>query len=176
MSGYIHSLHSMRLVICLALIFVIPLAAFPDEPGVAVHLDISKAGPRKVETETERRIAADYRLAWDNLAQALASGTSAPLDALFVGPAREWLQQSVSSQQRSGLSTRYSNQRHQVRAIFYSPEGDVIELQDTAEYQTQIMDGQKQIHDERRTHNFVVLMTPAADRWVIRQLFEVPQL
>jgi hypothetical protein len=175
MSRFLHIRNCAGIAWGLVLVFGLPLAALPNEPGVAVQLDISKAGPRKVEAETEKRIAADYQLAWNNLAQALASSTPVPLYALFVGPAKEWLQQSVASQKKSGLSTHYSDQRHHVQAVFYSPEGDVIELHDTAEYQTQILDGQKQIQSNREAHHFVVLMTPAADRWVIRQLFEVAQ-
>ena len=55
------------------------------------------------------------------------------------------------------------------------PEGDVMELHDTAQYQLQIVDGDKTIHDERVVVRYVVLMTPGADRWVIRQLQAVPQ-
>jgi hypothetical protein len=57
-----------------------------------------------------------------------------------------------------------------VEAVFYAPEGDVMELHDTAEYQLQLLDGSKVIHDENVVMHYVVLMTPAADRWVVRQL------
>jgi hypothetical protein len=50
-----------------------------------------------------------------------------------------------------------------------------MELHDTAEYDTQIFDGDKSIHTEHAVVHYVVLMTPAADRWVIRQLQAVPQ-
>jgi len=175
LSRYPRTRECRRVVSCLALLFALPLLALPDAPAVAVQLEVGKAGPRRVETETERRIAAGYRLAWANLAQALASSDTGPLDALFVGQAKQWLQERVNSQKQSGLSTRYSNQHHQLQAIFYSPEGDVIELHDTAEYQTEMLDGDKRIHSDRESHHFVVLMTPASDRWVIRQLLEVPQ-
>jgi 2-keto-3-deoxy-L-rhamnonate aldolase RhmA len=57
-----------------------------------------------------------------------------------------------------------------VDAVFYAPEGDVIELHDTAEYDYQILDGSKSIHSEHAVVHYVVLMTPGADRWVVRQL------
>ena len=44
-----------------------------------------------------------------------------------------------------------------------------------AQYQLQIRDGDKIIHDEHVVVHYVVLMTPGADRWVIRQLQAVPQ-
>jgi len=79
------------------------------------------------------------------------------------------------SQQQSGLNQKYSGQMHHVEAVFYAPEGDVMELHDTAEYQLQVSDGGKVIHDDHAVFHYVVLMTPAADRWVIRQLQAVPQ-
>jgi hypothetical protein len=50
-----------------------------------------------------------------------------------------------------------------------------MELHDTAQYPLQIRDGDKTVHNERVTVHYVVLMTPAADRWVVRQLQAVPQ-
>jgi hypothetical protein len=67
------------------------------------------------------------------------------------------------------------DQNHRLEAVFYAPEGDVMELHDTAEYELRISDGGKIIHDEHVVMHYVVLMTPGADRWVIRQLQAVPQ-
>ena len=144
-----------------------------DTPQVL--LDASKAGPRAVESLTERSIIRDYQFAWMNLAQARASSSTAPLNGLFVGTANDWLTSAVNSQRHSGLSFRYSNQSHKLEAVFYAPEGDVIELHDNAEYDLQILEESKTIHTEHVVARYVVLMTPAADRWVIRQLQAVPQ-
>ena len=73
------------------------------------------------------------------------------------------------------MTSRYLNQTHNVDAVFYAPEGDVIELHDTTQYDLEIRDGDKTIHNEHAMVNYVVLMTPGADRWVIRQLQAVPQ-
>ena len=86
-----------------------------------------------------------------------------------------WLKDTVLSQQQSGIAQRYGNQNHRVEAVFYSPEGDVLELHDTVQYQLQVSDGGKVIHDDPVTLHYVVLLTPGADRWVIRQLQAVPQ-
>ena len=51
----------------------------------------------------------------------------------------------------------------------------MIELHDVAEYDYQILDGAKTIHNEHAMVRYVVLMTPGADRWVIRQLQAVQQ-
>jgi hypothetical protein len=140
-----------------------------------VVLNVSKAAPRSVESLTQRSILRDYRFAWVNLDQALESNSNAPLSGLFAGTASAWLNDAVNSQRRSGLSSRYLNQSHTLEAVFYAPEGDVIELHDTADYQLQVLDGSKAIHDEHVVVHYVVLMTPGADRWVIRQLQAVPE-
>jgi hypothetical protein len=140
-----------------------------------VTLNTSKAGPRQVESLTERSVLRDYRFAWENLAEAMESNSTAPLNSLFTGTASAWLNNAVSSQRRSGLTSRYLNQSHKLEAVFYAPEGDVIELHDIADYDLQILDGNKTIHNEHVSVRYVVLMTPGADRWVIRQLQSVPQ-
>jgi hypothetical protein len=151
------------------------LSSYAADATVQVQLNTTKAAPRAVESLTERGIVRDYRFAWNSMAQALEFNTLDPLEGPFAGEARKWLKDTVASQQRSGLSQRYLNQSHRLEAVFYAPEGDVMELHDTAEYQLQISDGGKVIHDEHVVKHYVVLMTPAADRWVVRQLQAVPQ-
>jgi hypothetical protein len=169
-------LHPRFTLIATALILLLACqysAAADSTPQVA--LDASKAGPRAVESLTERSIRRDYKFAWVNLDLALASNSSGPLNALFTSSASTWLNDAVNSQRRSGLTSRYLNQTHKLEAVFYAPEGDVIELHDTADYDLQILDGSKTIHNQHVVAHYVVLMTPGADRWVIRQLQAVPQ-
>lgn len=162
-------------LLAVSLILLFSLVAPADAPDLAVQLDISKAGPRKVEPQTEDRVLADYRLAWSSLAQGLNANDSGPFDTVFVGPARKALDARVDDQRRSGVATRYSNQTHRLQAVFYAPEGDLIELHDTAEFDTQVLAAGKVIHQDHDVHHYVVLMTPGADRWVVRQLTEVAQ-
>jgi hypothetical protein len=149
--------------------------SFAADSTPQVTFDISKAGPRAVESLTERSIQRDYKFAWQNLALAMESNSHEPLNALFAGSASAWLNQAIASQKQNGLSTRYLNQSHKLEAVFYAPEGDVIELQDTAEYDVQIFDGNKTIHSQHVKTFYVVLMTPGADRWIVRQMQAVPQ-
>jgi hypothetical protein len=151
------------------------LVAPADAPDIAVQLDISRAGPRKIEPQTEGRILADYRLSWANIAQGLSANDAGPFDAVFVGAAKKSLDTRVADQRRSGVTTRYSNQTHQLQAVFYAPEGDLVELHDTADLDIQVLAGGKVIHDDHGVHHYVVLMTPGADRWVVRELTEVAQ-
>lgn len=162
------------IVAVLALVFVSALGCAAADT-VQVQIDAKEAKPRAVENLTERVILRDYRFAWRNMAQALASNSLDALENSFAGDASQWLRQTVFSQQRSGLSQRYTQQNHRLEAVFYAPEGDVMELHDTAEYQLQFLDGGKVIGNQHVVQHFVVLMTPGADHWVVRQLQAVPQ-
>lgn len=164
-----------RLFALLALVLAGSLPLLAADSSARVQLDSSKASPRAMENQTQQAIIRDYRFAWTNLAQALEFNTDDPLEGLFVDAAKKSLNEKIASQRGRGLSERYLDQNHKLQAIFYAPEGDVIELHDTAEYELQILQGAKIIHDEHITRHYVVLMTPAADRWVIRQLQAVTQ-
>jgi hypothetical protein len=163
-----------RILLALTFFLTGALLCYGASP-VQVQLDISKAQPRAVESLTERGILRDYRFAWTNVAQALEFNTLDPLEGPFTGDAKQWLHDTVLSQQRSGVNQRYTGQTHRVEAVFYAPEGDLMELHDTAEYDLQFLDGGKVLSDQHIVQHFVVLMTPGADHWVIRQLQAVPQ-
>jgi hypothetical protein len=158
-----------------ALIFLFCFAALAEGPDIPVQLDSTPAGPRKIEAQTEGRILADYRMAWADIAQGLNANDADTYAGLFVGKAKQWLEQTVTSQRRTGVSTRYFSQSHKLQVVFYAPEGDLIELHDIAECDRQVLAGGKVIHEDHGVHRYVVLMTPGADRWVIRELTEVAQ-
>lgn len=166
---------SIHLAAVLASLWGFALSAYGADSAVQVQLDTKKASPRAVENLTERGILRDYRFAWASIAQALELNSLDSLEGPFAGDAKQILRNTVLSQQRSGLTQQYLNQNHRLETVFYAPEGDVMELHDTAEYELRISDGGKIIHDEHIVIHFVVLMTPGADRWVIRQLQAVPQ-
>lgn len=166
---------SLHALMAAAVLFCCAVSAFAADNSPQVTLNASKVGPREVETLTQRAILRDYKFAWASLSTALDSNSVGALNGLFVGPASTWLNERVASQRKSGLSSRYENQTHKLDAVFYAPEGDVIELHDTAEYDFAILDGSKTIHSEHAVVHYVVLMTPGADRWVVRQLQSVPQ-
>jgi hypothetical protein len=166
----------MRNVFAAALLLLAgSIVSVAGDSTANVSLDTSKVTPRAVEPLTERSILRDYKFAWTNLELALESNSIAPLNGLFVGNANSVLVDQVTNQNRSGVSSRYVNQNHKLEAVFYAPEGDVMELHDTAAYDLQVLDGGKIIHQEHVVAHYVVLMTPGADRWVIRQLQAVQQ-
>lgn len=168
-------LQPFNAVMASLVLFCCAMSALAADNSPQVTLNSTKVGPREVETLTQRAILRDYKFAWASLATALESNSAGSLNGLFVGPASTWLNDRVASQRKNGLSSRYENQTHKLDAVFYAPEGDVIELHDTAEYDLAILDGSKTIHSEHAVVHYVVLMTPGADRWVIRQLQSVPQ-
>ena len=165
---------SLTIGIAVASVFLAP-QLFAADSLPQVTLNIGKTGPRVVEPLTQRAIVRDYRFAWANLDSSLGSNSPGRLNGLFAGTANAWLMSAVNSQRHIGVTSRYLNQIHKLEAAFYAPEGDVIELHDTAEYDLEILDGDKTIHSEHAIVHYVVLMTPGADRWVIRQLQAVPQ-
>jgi hypothetical protein len=139
-----------------------------------VKLTVAAVGPRAVEPRTEQSLVRDYAAAWKSLADASESNTPALLNAYFAGAARTNFGRLVNDQQKIGTHIRYLNQVHNLKAVFYAPEGDVMQLQDSAEYQMQIVSGDKVIQDEHVVVQYIVLITPGADRWMVRQIQAVP--
>src|SRR5262249_23909366 len=98
-----------------------------------VKLAVESASPRTVESLTERSIARDYTAAWRTLAEASEKNAPGLLDAYFTGGAKSTLARGISEQKTSNTRARFLNQTHNLKAVFYAPEGDVMELQDAAE-------------------------------------------
>jgi len=167
--------HRLKLKASVFIVFVLTCALFAADNAPQVTLEAGKASPRSVEPLTQRAIVRDYKFAWGNIDSALATNSTGPLNGLFAGAADDWTKEAVAGQRHTGVTSRYSNQNHKLEAVFYAPAGDVIELHDTAEYDFEIRDGGKAIHNEHATVHYLVLMTPTADRWVIRQIQAVPQ-
>jgi hypothetical protein len=151
------------------------LVGLPDVPQTHMETNFSLATPRPVEELTQHSVTRDYGNAWENLAAALSSNSPDPLNAYFVGPAKAGLTRAIASQKRLGIRGYYLKPTHKLEAVFYSPEGDVMELHDTTEFDLRVTADGAVIHDEHVVLRYVVLMTPAADRWVIRQLQAVPK-
>jgi hypothetical protein len=149
--------------------------ASEDSSSPQVQFSSKDSGPRSLEDLTQKAVIRDYTLGWKNLADAFDSASASPVDAYFVDTAKNDLAEAIAGEARNGLRSHYSGQRHDVQVVFYAPEGDAIALHDTMQCQLQVVDGGKIIHEEQIKMHYVVLMTPAADRWVIRQLQAVPQ-
>lgn len=163
---------SLILVFAIVLLGVVAyhLRASADDHLPRVQLNTDNVIPRPIEDLTGKSVPRDYALAWQSLAQALESNRAGLLDAYFTGLAKQDFTQRVNSQIKSGLQTRYTDRGHKLEALFYSPAGDVMELRDNAQFDVQVLDGGKVIYEEPVNAQFMVLMTPGADRWLVRQL------
>jgi hypothetical protein len=146
------------------------LRASADEHLPRVQLNADNVSPRPVEDLTSKSIPRDYALAWQTLAEALTTNKTGLLDGYFTGLAKQNFAQRINSQIKSGLQTRYTDRGHKLEALFYSPAGDVMELRDHAQFDMQVLDGGKVVYEEPVNAQFMVLMTPGADRWMVRQL------
>jgi hypothetical protein len=154
---------------------VLRLAASASEELPNVQLNADNIGPRQLEDLTSKSIPRDYAFAWQSVEQALNDDRTDVLDAYVTGSAKDELTQRVKSQIKSGLHTRYRDRGHKLDAIFYAPAGDAMELRDRAQLDMQVLDGAKVIYEEPVDLNYVVLMTPGADRWLVRHLQAVEQ-
>jgi len=141
-----------------------------------VKLSVESATPRALEARTEQSLVRDYTAAWKSLDEASEKSAPELLNAYFAGGAKITFARELADQQKTGTHVRYLNQVHNLKTVFYAPEGDAMQLQDSAEYQMQVVSDDKVIHDEHVVVQYIVLMTPGADRWVVRQLQAVPAL
>ena len=141
----------------------------------SVQLNVKNVQPRDVEEVTQNVILRDYTAAWQAIGTALAGNTLQPLNDNFSGFALDQLTGRVKDQKQHGLTTRIIDRGHKVDAIFYSPDGSAIELQDTASIETQVLDGGTVIHSDQAQIKYYAVMTGAEDRWKVRVLQSVAQ-
>ena len=137
---------------------------------VQVRLDASQIQPRPLEQLTGQSITKTYSSAWKNLETALAENRPELIDESFVGYAHDKLLLQVQEQKKSGLTTRYVDHGHQVSATFYSPEGSAVQLQDTARFEIQLLDGGKVVSSQNVTRNYIAVVTVVEDTWKVRVL------
>lgn len=171
---------SHRAQICLTLTALLSLAAFMPRNLVLaastaeVSLNVQNAAPRQVEDTTQKAVARDYATAWQAMAEALDRNQVNLLTTNFAGTALEKLTATIGEQSKTGLHQRFIDKGHKVEAIFYSPEGSAMELQDTLQLQIQLMDGDKVIRSEDATVHYIALLTAAENSWKVRVLQAVP--
>ena len=141
-----------------------------------VQLNAEHIGPRAIEDLTRNSVARDYANAWQTMTEALANNRSDLLDAYFTGFAKENLVQRIDDQKQTGVRVRYTDLGHKLDALFYSPAGDAMQLRDNARLEVQILDGDKVIYRGQVNAQYLVLMTPGADRWLVRDLESTPEV
>lgn len=138
-----------------------------------VHLDADGLAPRPIEQLTGTTIARHYALAWRDLAGALDSSRT-ELSEEFIGFAKDRIMQRIGEQKQTGVHVRIVDHGHHLKAVFYSTDGTAMQLLDQAQLEIQTFDGNKLLDTQNAPREYMILMTPGADRWYIRDLEEVP--
>jgi len=118
-------------------------------------------------------VSHDYAQAWQDLALCLEENRTDLLDDYFTGEVKRRLAQRVRAQKASNLRTRYSDGGHKVKAVFYSADGGEMQLEDEAQLEVRVFDGDKLISTSTAKQKYLVLMTPGSDRWYVRFLQSV---
>ncbi len=138
-----------------------------------VHLDAEGLAPRPIEELTGTRIARHYAMAWRDLEGALESGRAEGLGEECVGFAKDHLVQRIGEQEKAGVHVRIMDHGHHLKAVFYSTDGTAMQLLDQAMMEIQTFDGNKLLDTQNAPREYIVLMTPGADGWYVRDLEEV---
>jgi hypothetical protein len=137
-----------------------------------VHLDADGLAPRPIEELTGTTIARHYAQAWRDLERALESDRAEPLGEEFVGFAKDRFVRRIGEQKQAGIHVRIVDRGHNLKAVFYSTDGTAMQLLDQAQLEIQTYDGDKLLDQQNAAHEYLVLMTPGADRWYVRDLEE----
>ena len=146
------------------------LSVSAETTAPRIQFSAENVGPRAIEDLTGKSVPRDYGYAWQTMAQALRENQVRVLDGYFTGAAKQDLAGRVNSQIKSGMSTRLEDHGHRLEAIFYSPAGDAMELRDHAQFDIQVLDGGKVVYEEPVSADYYVIMSPGADRWLVRQM------
>jgi hypothetical protein len=166
---------STTVLLCAAMALISHRAARADAgDNATVQLNTSSMGPREIEDLTRKKILRDYAAAWKTLSAALEQNRAALLGEYFTGFAQTEFSKAVAEQSATGMHRKYTDHGHKVEGIFYSQDGGVMQLRDTAQYDEQIFDGDHLLYSQPVTSTYIVIMTPAADRWMVRLLQATP--
>src|SRR5215471_16571983 len=156
----------------LANCLVFPLLAsflFLGAAPPRVHVgSMDSVGPREVEQQTRVAIVRDYLQAWQCMNSALEHNQADSLDACFVGQAKDTLARTIHQQQSLGIQTSYRDHSHDLRVVFYSPEGLSIQLLDDAEYDVDVQQHGRSFGTQRVYSQYVVVLTPTESKWKVR--------
>jgi hypothetical protein len=151
-------------------LFLAAAGAFGADQGT-VHVEpTTLQGPRPLAKQTEAAVVRDYLDAWQTLSAALNQNQVDLLNQDFVGLARERFAATIADQARLGLRSQYQERSHDIKIIFYSPEGLSIQLIDDISYDVQLLDHDKVLVSQPVRARYVAVLTPTEVRWKVRVL------
>jgi hypothetical protein len=160
----------VRILKSLVLLPVVGIAvsAFgADQPTVRVEPP-NLQGSRQLQEQTAKAVIQDYLDSWKTLSDALSENRPDLLDRDFIGVAREKLASTIEGQRSAGVHSAYHDRSHEIKILFYSPEGLSIELADTVQYDVELFDNVKSIGTQQVKARYIVVLTPTEVRWRVR--------
>src|SRR6476660_9942915 len=125
-----------------------------------VRVDAGAAGPRTLEDQTKTAVVRDYLQAWKSMSQALQENRVDALDTSYLGLAKEKLAEAVREQRELGIKTNYRDLSHNLKIVFYSPEGLSVQLLDTVQYEVQVIDHDRVQATQHLSTRYVAVLTP----------------
>jgi hypothetical protein len=144
------------------------------QPSVRVE-PISLQGPRQLQDQTKEAVIRDYLQSWKSFSAALDLNQPGLLDADFVGTARDKFADTIQQQASLGIRTQYRDLSHDLKIVFYSPEGLSIEMTDKVDYNVQVIDHDKITATQHLSARYIVVLTPTEVRWRVRVFQALPE-
>lgn len=157
----------MKLLLVTLLLFAVPFGLRADDAAVRVEPPNPQA-TKQLRKQTADAAIRDYLQSWHSLTAALEQNRPGLLEQSFVGTALDKLKDTIAQQADVGLHTSYQDRAHDLRVVFYSPDGLSIQLVDNAEYDQQVFDHDKVLAAERVRKRYIVVLTPTEVRWRVR--------
>lgn len=153
-------------VAALAIVVSIPLLGTDQ---AAVHVaSMDSVGPRQLEQQTRAAIVRDYLAAWQSMGNALERNRADLLNDSFVGLAKEKLADTIRAQRSQRVRAAYRNRSHDLKVVFYSPEGLSIQLVDDVEYDVEVHHGSQSLGTQHVKTRYVAVLTPTESKWKVR--------
>ena len=144
-----------------------------DEGSVRVE-PVTLQGPRPLAKMTQAAVVRDYLGAWQSLSSAMDQNRPGLLDQYFAGIAKQKLAAAIEEQIKIGVHTTYQLRSHDIKIVFYSPEGLSIQLVDDIEYDEQLLDHGTVVATQPVHARYVAVLTPTEVRWKVRVLQTEP--
>lgn len=157
----------LRSILLASAIGVAVPALAGDQPSVRVEPPGTE-GPRQLQEQTAKAAIQDYIDSWQSMSKALDQNRPDLLDRDFIGSARDKLAATIKDQSGAGIHALYQDRSHDVKVLFYSPEGLSIELADTVQYDVKLFNHDKVLGNEAVHTRYIVVLTPSEVRWRVR--------
>jgi hypothetical protein len=166
--------NALKFLVVLVCVAAAPLALWGAQ--ATVHVDPPDLqGPRPLAKQTAASAVRDYMESWKSMKAALEQNRADLLDPDFVGTARDKLAATIREQVKAGIQTRYQDSSHDLKIVFYSPEGLSIQLVDDVQYEQQVIHDGKVLATLPVRARYIVVLTPSEVRWRVRILQAQPE-